>query len=86
MTVHVENISKRFGSANGAAAARSVSFEARPGAITTLLGPSGSGKSTLIRTATRLEAIQKGRVLIDNSGTLFSAHVRFDQLPFDSGR
>src|SRR4029079_16819113 len=28
----------------------------------------------------------RSRVLIDNSGTLFSAHVRFDHLPFDSGR
>jgi len=42
-----------------------VSGEVARGEVLTLLGPSGSGKSTLIRTVTRLEAIQAGRVLID---------------------
>jgi sulfate transport system ATP-binding protein len=65
MTVRVESISKRFGAADGAAAARSVSFQAQPGAITTLLGPSGSGKSTLLRLIAGLEVPDEGRVLID---------------------
>lgn len=32
--------------------------------MTVVLGPSGSGKSTLIRAVTRLEPIQRGRILI----------------------
>ncbi|WP_369334373.1 ATP-binding cassette domain-containing protein, partial [Stenotrophomonas maltophilia] len=42
-----------------------VSGDVRRGEVKVLVGPSGSGKSTLIRTVTRLEAIQGGRVLVD---------------------
>lgn len=35
------------------------------GDVVVVCGPSGSGKSTLIRTANRLEAIQKGRILFE---------------------
>nr|WP_246088852.1 amino acid ABC transporter ATP-binding protein [Phreatobacter stygius] len=42
-----------------------VSGEVRRGEVKVLVGPSGSGKSTLIRTVTRLEAIQGGRVTVD---------------------
>ncbi len=35
------------------------------GEVLVVLGASGSGKSTLIRTVTRLEAVQGGRVLVD---------------------
>ncbi|MFJ2994453.1 amino acid ABC transporter ATP-binding protein [Pandoraea sp. NPDC087047] len=35
------------------------------GEVVVVCGPSGSGKSTLIRTVTRLEAIQKGRILFE---------------------
>ncbi len=65
MTVRVENLVKRFGNAGGPAAVAEVSFEARPQAITTLLGPSGSGKSTLLRLIAGLETPDAGRVLID---------------------
>ena len=43
-----------------------VTGEVKRGEVVTLLGSSGSGKSTLIRTATRLETIQNGRVLIED--------------------
>ena len=65
MTVRVENIVKRFGNSSEAAAVADVSFEARPKAITTLLGPSGSGKSTLLRLIAGLETPDRGRVFID---------------------
>jgi polar amino acid transport system ATP-binding protein len=35
-----------------------------PGRVVVLVGPSGSGKSTLIRTVTRLEPVDRGRVLV----------------------
>ncbi|MDQ2646634.1 MAG: ATP-binding cassette domain-containing protein, partial [Myxococcota bacterium] len=42
-----------------------MTFEAKPGAITTLLGPSGSGKSTLLRLIAGLERPDGGKILID---------------------
>src|SRR5450432_2240030 len=65
MTVRVEGMIKRFGNAADAAAVAGVSFEARPKAITTLLGPSGSGKSTLLRLIAGLEVPDEGQVFID---------------------
>jgi sulfate transport system ATP-binding protein len=65
MTVRVERMIKRFGNTTQAAAVAGVSFEARPKAITTLLGPSGSGKSTLLRLIAGLEVPDEGRVFID---------------------
>jgi sulfate transport system ATP-binding protein len=65
MTVRVESIVKRFGNSSQAAAVADVSFEAKPKAITTLLGPSGSGKSTLLRLIAGLETPDAGRVFID---------------------
>jgi sulfate transport system ATP-binding protein len=62
--VSCEGVIKRFGSLSEAAAVADVSFDARPGAITTLLGPSGSGKSTLLRLIAGLEEPDGGRVLI----------------------
>ncbi|MGK9230256.1 amino acid ABC transporter ATP-binding protein [Inquilinus limosus] len=59
--IRFENVRKSFGPLpvlNG------VSGEVRRGEVAVLLGPSGSGKSTLIRTVTRLEEIQQGRVLV----------------------
>ena len=42
-----------------------VSLEIPARQVIGLLGPSGSGKSTLIRTINQLEAIQKGRIVVD---------------------
>jgi len=64
VTVAVEDMTKRFGRSDGAAAVESASFSAREGEITTLLGPSGSGKSTLLRLIAGLEEPDSGRVLI----------------------
>ena len=43
---------------------RGVSFTAREGEVTALVGPSGSGKSTCARVAARLWDIDKGSVLV----------------------
>ena len=42
-----------------------ITFKARPGEITCLLGVSGSGKSTLLRVAAGLERIQAGEIRLD---------------------
>ena len=64
MTVRTELVNKRF-SAQGPAAVDNVTFEAKPGVITTLLGPSGSGKSTLLRLIAGLERPDSGKIFID---------------------
>jgi sulfate/thiosulfate transport system ATP-binding protein len=57
-----ENLDKRFGAFQ---AVKGVSFEAREGKITALLGPSGSGKSTVLRMIAGLEAPDTGRIWVD---------------------
>lgn len=43
-----------------------ISFAARPGEITGIIGPSGSGKSTLIRLINRLDEPSEGRILLND--------------------
>jgi sulfate transport system ATP-binding protein len=77
MTVRVETITKQFEKSAGVPAVNGVSFEAKPGVITTLLGPSGSGKSTLLRIVAGLEEPDSGRVFIgDSDVTTVSARHR----------
>ena len=65
MSVVVFGLSKRFGRQGEAAAATGVSFAAKAGHITSLLGPSGSGKSTVLRLIAGLEEPDEGRIEID---------------------
>ena len=60
--IRFENVDKYYGSTQALAG---VSGVVSRGEVKVLVGPSGCGKSTLIRTVTRLEAIQGGRVLVD---------------------
>lgn len=62
--IRFENVDKWFGPLQVLAG---ISGEVRRGEVKVLVGPSGSGKSTLIRTVTRLETIQSGRVLVDDA-------------------
>jgi polar amino acid transport system ATP-binding protein len=62
--IRFENVDKYYGSTQALAG---VSGEISRGEVKVLVGPSGCGKSTLIRTVTRLEAIQGGRVLVDGT-------------------
>ena len=60
--IQFENVDKWFGPTHVLAG---VSGTVNRGEVKVLIGPSGCGKSTLIRTVTRLERIQGGRVLVD---------------------
>ena len=46
-------------------ALRDISFHARPGETTAIIGGTGSGKSTLVNLIPRFYDVEKGRVLID---------------------
>ncbi|MCL4677587.1 MAG: ABC transporter ATP-binding protein/permease [Alphaproteobacteria bacterium] len=48
-------------------ALRGVSFAARPGKVTALVGPSGGGKSTIINLIPRFYDASEGRILIDGT-------------------
>src|SRR5215203_1506766 len=58
----LDRIVKRYG---GEIILDQVSLEVAAGQVMLVIGPSGSGKSTLLRCIARLEAIQRGRILID---------------------
>ena len=60
--IMMEGINKWYGSYH---ALRNVNLLVRRGERIVICGPSGSGKSTLIRTINQLEAIQKGRIVVD---------------------
>jgi sulfate/thiosulfate transport system ATP-binding protein len=59
MSIHVRNVSKRFGDFQ---ALDDVSLEVEGGSLTALLGPSGSGKSTLLRIIAGLESPDSGEI------------------------
>lgn len=44
---------------------RGISLEVQKGEVCVIFGPSASGKSTFIRTINRLEAIQRGQIIVD---------------------
>jgi sulfate transport system ATP-binding protein len=61
MSIHVRNVSKRFGDF---VAVDDVTLEVESGSLTALLGPSGSGKSTLLRIIAGLEWPDSGEILL----------------------
>jgi len=63
MSIHVRNVSKRFGDF---VAVDDVSLEVESGSLTALLGPSGSGKSTLLRIIAGLEWPDSGEIVISS--------------------
>jgi sulfate transport system ATP-binding protein len=76
--IQVEHLDKRFGDFR---AVKDVSFQAREGAITALLGPSGSGKSTVLRMIAGLERPDAGRVWVGGE-ELTNASVQERRLGF----
>lgn len=59
----VEDVHKRFGHVH---ALRGVSLNIYPQEVVVVIGPSGSGKSTMLRCINHLEAIDSGRIVVDN--------------------
>jgi branched-chain amino acid transport system ATP-binding protein len=63
MTLHVENVSKRFG---GLDALTDVSFTAPGGRLTALIGPNGAGKTTMFNCIAGLHRPTAGRISLDD--------------------
>lgn len=68
MTLQIEAARKTFHPRRGThvVALDGVDLEARDDELLVIVGPSGSGKSTLLRAIAGLEALDAGRVLIDD--------------------
>lgn len=60
--IELKNVNKWYGSYH---ALNDVNGTVAKGEVLVICGPSGSGKSTTIRTINRLEAIQKGEILMN---------------------
>ncbi|MBV8271860.1 MAG: amino acid ABC transporter ATP-binding protein [Cupriavidus sp.] len=60
--ISIEHVSKWYGDYQ---ALVDINESVAKGEVVVVCGPSGSGKSTLIRTLNRLEAIQKGRIIVN---------------------
>jgi polar amino acid transport system ATP-binding protein len=59
----IRDVHKHFGTQ--VHALRGVSLDVYPQEVVVVIGPSGSGKSTLLRCINRLEAIDKGSIVVD---------------------
>ncbi len=58
----LEDVHKWFGRLH---VLRGITLQIRPGEVIVVAGPSGSGKSTMIRCINRLEAHNRGRIIVD---------------------
>ena len=59
--IHCRDVHKAF---DDFEALRGVNLDVRKGEVIVIIGPSGSGKSTFIRTLNRIEAHDRGRIVI----------------------
>lgn len=62
--VQFHRVAFSYDGPNGVQALREISFEARQGEITALVGPSGSGKSTIAQLIPRFWDVQQGSITI----------------------
>lgn len=60
----VENLVVKYGNVT---AVRGISFDVKPGMLTTLLGPSGCGKTTTLRCIAGLEKADSGSISYDDT-------------------
>jgi polar amino acid transport system ATP-binding protein len=58
----MQDVHKHFGHVH---ALQGVSVQVYPAEVVVVLGPSGSGKSTMLRCINHLEAIDRGRIVVD---------------------
>ena len=59
--IEFRDVHKHFGALH---VLNGIDLSVRDGEVVVIIGPSGSGKSTLIRTVNRLEAIERGTLLV----------------------
>ncbi len=62
--IEIRDVDKFFGTFQ---ALKGINLTVRRQEVVVICGPSGSGKSTLIRTINRLEAHQRGRIVVDGT-------------------
>src|SRR3546814_396096 len=62
--VEFRNVSARY-DGQSEPALHDISFDARPGTVTAIVGRSGSGKSTLVKLIPRFYEIESGQILLD---------------------
>lgn len=61
-TLAINEVSKSFG---GNQALKNVTFDAKPGKVTALIGPNGSGKTTLLNMVCGFYRTDSGQILVD---------------------
>ncbi|WP_022834498.1 ABC transporter ATP-binding protein [Salisaeta longa] len=81
-TLHVDHVSKRYGSTQ---AVDDVSFTARPGRILGILGPNGAGKTSTIRMITHITVPDTGRITYDGATVGEQSQQRMGYLPEERG-
>lgn len=69
-TIELKSVSKFFGNI---VALKDISFEARRGQVTALLGDNGAGKSTLIKCLSGVHTPDEGGILIDGEPVRFKS-------------
>ena len=83
--IHVHDLHKSFNTKAGTVhAVQGVSFEARDGEITGLLGPTGAGKTTTLRMLYTLMSPESGSITVDGFSTVsqsFEVRTRLGVLP-----
>jgi polar amino acid transport system ATP-binding protein len=79
--IEFQDIHKWYGTFH---ALRGITEKVEKGEVLVICGPSGSGKSTFIRCLNRLEAIQRGTILLEERD-IYDKHVNINELRAEVG-